>query len=460
MKTKFLILFFLTVSFNFSYATHILGGNFNICQTSSNDYDVSLYVFRDCGSGSSASIYPSLVCVFDAVTHNQVLNFDMSTDLISIQPILYCDSVNPWLINGLCVEEYLFQSSIQLPDNPNGYYITWTNCCRSSTIMNLSNPGSSGSTFYVQIPDPALWNGTFGNCTPFFGNYPNTPGFLNNNHFNILDFSAYDADGDSLSYSLITPLDENNCTSKPFNECNWATGFSTANVLGNSVSPMSIDPVTGMITCTPMSLGNYAFSVMVEEWRNGIKIGEIIRDITMSSISMSGQFYTDFTVNQQILNSQPYIFEFTNLTPNPTDYIFYWDFGDGSLVQDNSLTVTHQYSTTGQYDVVLLAFDTMCNNCCQESNIKLAYITCTTLLSDFIEEAAEISIYPNPVKNNIIININGYQGLIKTELFDMTGNKVTEFNSTTISMEKYAKGSYIIKVFYGELPKTFHVIKN
>ena len=176
---------------------------------------------------------------------------------------------------------------------------------------------------------------------------------------------------------------------------------------------------------------------------------------------ISANFNVDFSANPQILNTPQYFVQFTNLTPNPLNYEFTWDFGDGNVRQDNNLLITHEYLFDGQYDVALLAIDTCFNNCCQESNIKLAYITCSSTLSDsFTNKPSEISLFPNPAINNIQISIEDYHGPVKSELYDMAGNKVSDFCTTFISLEKYAKGLYMLKVSYGEITKAFRVMKD
>ena len=54
---------------------------------------------------------------------------------------------------------------------------------------------------------------------------------------------------------------------------------------------------------------------------------------------------------------------------------------------------------------------------------------------------------------------DSFNGVISTELFDLIGNKVQTTNKTTISLEDYAKGIYILKVAYGDRIEEVKVIK-
>ncbi len=79
--------------------------------------------------------------------------------------------------------------------------------------------------------------------------------------------SAYDPDGDSLSYKLI------NCK-----------GLDGLDIPGYSFPEAShsfeIDPVTGELRWeNPLLQGEYNVAFMVEEWRHGVKVGSVIRDM-------------------------------------------------------------------------------------------------------------------------------------------------------------------------------------
>ncbi len=266
-----------------TFASHIIGGNFEFCQTGANTFELTLRIFRDCNPTNSTTITPSGIRIYDNVTNLQPYTESLNGNLISTTVISLGDSC--YTPTGVCVEQRVYTKTITLADNPNGYYIAWDICCRNNLITNIDNPTSSGSTFYVQIPDPALAGG---NCSPNFGSYPTDGYFCLTNDINnpfIIDPMVTDADGDSLVYSLVDPYDDGN-SSKPFQSITWATGgYSLANILGNTTLPaMSINSSTGIITCYPENIGVFVFAIMVEEYRNGVKIGEIVRDVQYSAL--------------------------------------------------------------------------------------------------------------------------------------------------------------------------------
>lgn len=78
---------------------------------------------------------------------------------------------------------------------------------------------------------------------------------------------AYDPDGDSLSYKLTICRAENG---EPIE------GYT----LPAASNSLSVDEITGdLVWDTPVYAGVYNIAMLIEEWRDGIKIGQIIRDM-------------------------------------------------------------------------------------------------------------------------------------------------------------------------------------
>lgn len=87
--------------------------------------------------------------------------------------------------------------------------------------------------------------------------------------------NAYDPDGDSLSYSLTVCLGENGLP---------IPGYS----LPYASNSLTVDAITGdLIWDFPAQTGIVNVAMMIEEWRNGIKIGQILRDIQIEVFESS-----------------------------------------------------------------------------------------------------------------------------------------------------------------------------
>jgi hypothetical protein len=76
------------------------------------------------------------------------------------------------------------------------------------------------------------------------------------------------------------------------------------------------------------------------------------------------------------------------------------------------------------------------------------------------ENAANISLYPNPTNNSITLDIEGHNGEVNVEVYDFTGKLLKTTTNTTISMSEYAKGIYVFKVAYGNRVEELKVVKD
>ena len=57
-----------------------------------------------------------------------------------------------------------------------------------------------------------------------------------------------------------------------------------------------------------------------------------------------------------------------------------------------------------------------------------------------------ISLYPNPVKNTLHINIANDQDLEKLQVFNVLGKKIIEQKGTIIDFSEIASGVYVLKI--------------
>ena len=98
--------------------------------------------------------------------------------------------------------------------------------------------------------------------------------------------SAYDPDGDSLSYQLVT--------------CKGQDGIEIPGyTLPQASHSIEIDPVTGELRWdAPVLQGEYNVAIMVEEWRHGVKIGSVVRDMQIL-ISACGNDLPEIHCNEQ-----------------------------------------------------------------------------------------------------------------------------------------------------------------
>ncbi|HAS45934.1 MAG TPA: hypothetical protein DCS93_35960 [Microscillaceae bacterium] len=90
--------------------------------------------------------------------------------------------------------------------------------------------------------------------------------------------APFDPDGDSLSFKLAIPQQTENTDVNGY-VSPAAPSFGGTNENGG-VPFFRIDPFTGTLTWdSPAIAGEYNIAFEVEEWRNGVKIGSVIRDM-------------------------------------------------------------------------------------------------------------------------------------------------------------------------------------
>ncbi len=260
-------------------ATHIVGGAFSLKWISGNQYELTLKVLRDCINGRAEFDNPASVSVFDKITNEEKANYKMF--LSGNAERLNFFGPNCSNMPGTCTEVGIYKTIITLSpnifNNSAGYYFAYERCCRNNIIRNIVRPEDASITIYMEIPPPALIK----NSTPYFTNNPNT--FLCiDNHFTY-NLNYKDDDGDSLVYSLVTPI--NGYAHKdapmplrpeagPYPDIVWAGGFNENNaILGNP--PLTIDAQTGEINVNPTMQGVHVAAIRVEEYRNGVKLGEV-----------------------------------------------------------------------------------------------------------------------------------------------------------------------------------------
>ena len=145
---------------------------------------------------------------------------------------------------------------------PGIFCITVEDPNRNANVSNI--PNSVNTLFAISttmIIDPSLGL----NNTPILTQPPVDKAAIGQTF--IHNPGAYDPDGDSLSYKL-TPCREENGIPIPNYSYPVASEYLT------------VDEITGdLIWKTPVYVGVYNVAMLIEEWREGVKIGEIIRDM-------------------------------------------------------------------------------------------------------------------------------------------------------------------------------------
>ena len=273
------------------YASHIVGGEFELIHISGYTYQLNMILYFDDINGVPGAQDDNVTVSFYRKRDNVFIT-NLLLPLTSRIPVSY---TQPACSSDLLKTDRIFYTAnITLsPDtfnDPQGYYISWQRCCRNYNITNIySEPAFQGTyagqTFYLEFP-PVTKNGQpFVNSSPHL--FPPLSDYACPGRPYYVDFAGIDDDNDSIVYSLTTPLNVNSLNSNnvspptpaPYQLVTWKPGYSLSNIIGGSPD-LRISP-SGLLTCTPVNQGLFVFAVKAEEFRNGQKIGETRRDFQM-----------------------------------------------------------------------------------------------------------------------------------------------------------------------------------
>jgi gliding motility-associated-like protein len=155
------------------------------------------------------------------------------------------------------------------------YTIGWGSCCRNGAITS----GAANSGIYTgkTVIDLSI---TPCNSSPSFLFKP-VP-YICAGQTQTFIQGAFDPDGDSLSYKLVPCV-----TGAGGGTVTYAGGYSAAQPLGADWL-VTLDPFTGEIEMSPNPNGGPVVGVLcieVEEWRNRVKIGSVVRDMQITVIT-------------------------------------------------------------------------------------------------------------------------------------------------------------------------------
>jgi gliding motility-associated-like protein len=341
-----------------AFATHILGGEMQYTYLGNDDYQVTLVLYRDCGPDNingTALDFQAAIGVFNSsgsLVNTLHFTLPMEVDM----PVVV---VNPCLTfpPSICAKMGTYSGVVHLPSGMGSYTLSYQRCCRSPVVGNISNTPPQGMTITVQVPDPTV---TGANNSPSFQNDPPTVLCLGQTF--TLDQIAVDPDGDSLVYEMCAPLvggdDLFNVipdppSAPPYAPVVWAAGFSTTNQLNSDPPAVFSTDNNGLLTVSPTTIGSFAVSLCVSEWRDGVLLNTLIRDFRFLVVNCGQPILSQFQEQQATCDGLHV--EFHNESTGSTEY--HWDFGVQNSFADTSSANDpgFDFPAAGSYTVTLVA---------------------------------------------------------------------------------------------------------
>ena len=339
MKKSILILFIIVG--NYVFATHNRAGEITYSHVSGLVYEITVITYV---KESSTAERPKLGIYWGDGT---VLD---SIDRVSQVSL------------GNDIEKNIYVAQHTYPGaSPSPYLIRVEDPNRNAGSINI--PNSENIVFYLQT---ALY------INPFLG-VNNSPTLLNPPIDNACvgfvfahNPGAIDVDGDSLHYSLSPSFKENGLPI-PNYQFPQASNFIT------------VDGFTGdLIWDSPIAIGEYNVAILIEEFRNGNKIGSILRDMqitvaagcdpppiivgTLDTCVVAGDTLNiDYTatgsypvtlssIGTPYLLSNPAIFQQTSAPSTSTGANFYWETNCNN-VRKGPYTVSIKAVQAGPYNL-------------------------------------------------------------------------------------------------------------
>jgi hypothetical protein len=288
---KKILLFTLAISLSMSsYSTHLMGGQIVTSYLGTDSlgshYAVELTAYRDTIGIPMVTSAVFYVSELDTSGNwNSLFSSTVSYDTTSGNLFLPVQS-------AYGVEVYVYNDTITLPGD--GYYsISYEECCRNGAIINMSNPLSESMRLTTYFTSDSLNpNSSASYLSPPVAYLPADTLWS----YNPLPF---DPDGDSLVWSLVTPLGLTSMVN--------GYEYLSDSIYSNPSGIFTLDSITGSLSWSASLVGNFEASFLIEEYRNGAKIGEMRRDM-------------QFIVVPDTLNSMPQIANMQSVPTNSGGY--------------------------------------------------------------------------------------------------------------------------------------------
>ena len=338
-------------------AKHIIGGEMVYDYLGKGDapntskYLITLKLFRDQHAPPDAASMPAnvFIGIFNNDNSSQYpasgRYFDVPKSAeqeVTTNPFPACIHNAP----SLNYHVGLYLLTVDLPDNNTGYTAAYQTCCRISPLSNVNtlNGNGTGSTYTCTIP-------AIPDHSPQFST--SIDAICGGKPFH-LQFSAGDADGDTLVYAFSNAYDggsfqnsgNGNPAPPPYRSVPYFNNYTANTPLGNSAT---IDSQTGIISGIAPDVGRYVVGVSVFSYRNGVLINEHRKDFI---VNVTDCDFAGAKLNPKPVSCDGFNVSFSNDDFSPLNHTFYWEFGDAATgVADTSTlqSPTHIYSDTGVY---------------------------------------------------------------------------------------------------------------
>jgi len=266
-------------------ACHCAGGELTYTWVRDSTYEFTFKFYKDCNDCTSTAPTTFSMCYYNDCTPGTNPTVPMArvspsaTYIVQPCPGFLSKCLN--ISNPIDdYEEWIYRAQVTLPSRCSVWHF-YTQLSARNASANIQTAGS----LFIE----AQLNNQIaqGNSSPTFTVKPvpyvcvNLPYTYNN--------GASDPNNDSLSYELIMPRNSGSACANPHNASTPAFravpggyGFPAFNLTNDPFATnqtFSLNSSTGQMSFTPSYTGKNIITVKVSEWRGGVFIGSVLRDI-------------------------------------------------------------------------------------------------------------------------------------------------------------------------------------
>lgn len=257
-------------------ASHNLSTELSVRHLGNNQYEVNLIYFTDCDSQPNYNYIPVFItsasCGITDTLFMSILSVEEVSFICPAQiPSTSCFSSGSTLNR---MKKYLIQENYEFPAQCSDWVLNFSECCRGIISANIEHPYNLNIFVKTEFDNLTVKE----NNTPQFLSHPAPTLCVGEKaEYNL---GAFDIDGDSLAYSLMAPFGSSWPNANSPTPMLYFPPFSPSYPLSTTpANDFQFDSLTGQMTFTPDLIQKTIVTVLVEEYRKGVKIGSTIRDL-------------------------------------------------------------------------------------------------------------------------------------------------------------------------------------
>lgn len=263
---KIYFLLFLLLQYETSLGSHAMGAEITYSCLGNNQYIFNYTLYRDC-NGIVAPSSINLAIGSQSAILNPTPNSPEQLPTVCPTLLTTCNGGS-----YLGIEKWVYTGVATLPSGPVTAYFSIS--ARNASITTILN----ASTFNLFV-SAYINSSSDCNNSPVFDSSPITV-ICQGSTYCIPSFAS-DPDGDSLSFEFVTPR-----SGPSFSDTlDYLPGYSSNQPL-TSIPPITINSLDGTICISPVIAPEVSpMAILVSEFRNGVLIGQIVKDIQVSVVA-------------------------------------------------------------------------------------------------------------------------------------------------------------------------------